>query len=389
MKIHRILFLFCVFVTTQIVADSALPGKKTVCLNMIVKDESPVIRRCLESVKAIIDYWVIVDTGSTDGTQEIIREFMKDIPGELHEKPWKNFAYNRNESLFLAQGKSDYILFADADEEFFFTEKFKMPILEKDYYNIAIEDTNVSIQHIQIVKSILNWKWVGVLHEGIMCPEAKSFDLIEGVVISQKSKDGNRAQDPTRNLKDIQILETALKENPSNSRYVFYLAQTYFNNQDYHLALKNYERRIAMGGKNDEVFHSLHLSGLIKEFYGYPFEEVLKAYSSAYLCNPERSETLYHLGLSYFRQKNYVLGYSFLKLAASIPLPSKASFVKRFVYEYGASLEAANCAVFLGKENESLGVYRKLLESQNIPLDVRETIKNAVAELELRKNFEL
>ena len=61
---------------------------KTICLNMIVKNESKVIQRCLESVKGTIDYWVIVDTGSTDGTQQLIKECLKDIPGELHERPW-------------------------------------------------------------------------------------------------------------------------------------------------------------------------------------------------------------------------------------------------------------------------------------------------------------
>ena len=46
--------------------------KKTVCLNMIVRNESSVIQRCLDSVKGFIDYWVIVDTGSIDGTQKIV-----------------------------------------------------------------------------------------------------------------------------------------------------------------------------------------------------------------------------------------------------------------------------------------------------------------------------
>jgi glycosyltransferase involved in cell wall biosynthesis len=41
---------------------------KTICLNMIVKGESRVIQRALASVKHLIDYWVIVDTGSTDGS---------------------------------------------------------------------------------------------------------------------------------------------------------------------------------------------------------------------------------------------------------------------------------------------------------------------------------
>ena len=60
-------------------------------LNMIVKNEANAILRCLESVKPYIDSWVIVDTGSTDGTQTIIQYYMQAIPGQLFELPWKNF----------------------------------------------------------------------------------------------------------------------------------------------------------------------------------------------------------------------------------------------------------------------------------------------------------
>ena len=62
---------------------------QTVCLFMIVKDEVHVLRRCLESVRPHIDQWAIIDTGSTDGTQDLVREVYKDLPGVLVERPWK------------------------------------------------------------------------------------------------------------------------------------------------------------------------------------------------------------------------------------------------------------------------------------------------------------
>ncbi|HEX3250433.1 MAG TPA: glycosyltransferase, partial [Pyrinomonadaceae bacterium] len=90
--------------------------KQTICLNMIVRNEAAVIERCLNSVKGFIDHWVIVDTGSTDGTQQLIRQCMRNLPGELIERPWIDFAHNRSEALEFARGKSDYVFVIDADE---------------------------------------------------------------------------------------------------------------------------------------------------------------------------------------------------------------------------------------------------------------------------------
>ena len=86
---------------------------------MIVKDEAGVIERCLASVKPFVTHWAIVDTGSTDGTQDIIRRCMADVPGALHERPWRDFGHNRSEALDLARAQGGgYVLVMDADNIF-------------------------------------------------------------------------------------------------------------------------------------------------------------------------------------------------------------------------------------------------------------------------------
>lgn len=110
MKRLILIFVLCL---QNIYAEQS---KQTICLSMIVKNEAHVIERCLNSVKPFIDSWVIMDTGSTDGTQEVIEQCMKGIPGELHNRTWVNFAHNRNESLKIALQKADYVLIMDADD---------------------------------------------------------------------------------------------------------------------------------------------------------------------------------------------------------------------------------------------------------------------------------
>ena len=95
--------------------------RATICLNMIVKDESHIIKGTLEMLcnKINFDYWVICDTGSTDDTPKIITDFFKQkkIKGELHNEKWVNFAHNRTSALEKAYKKTDLLLVFDADDE--------------------------------------------------------------------------------------------------------------------------------------------------------------------------------------------------------------------------------------------------------------------------------
>lgn len=80
-------------------------------LCMIVKNEEASLTNCLESVKEVVDEMVVLDTGSTDRTPEIAREF----GARVYDFEWCNdFAAARNESLKYVEG--DWVLVLDADE---------------------------------------------------------------------------------------------------------------------------------------------------------------------------------------------------------------------------------------------------------------------------------
>src|SRR5581483_1639851 len=184
--------------------------KQTICLNMIVKNESHVIERCLKSVKPLIDYWVIVDTGSTDGTQEAIKKFMKGIPGELYERPWVDFAHNRNEAFTLAKNKADYIFIIDADHVVEYSKDFLLPHLDKDFYFVVHDLDGLFYKKEQLVNSKLQWVWQGVIHEGISCKVVSTWETLEGVRIVDYT-DGHRSKNPHKLLDDAKVLREALK----------------------------------------------------------------------------------------------------------------------------------------------------------------------------------
>src|SRR6202012_3333794 len=96
----------------------------TISLCMIVKNEAAIIGACLDSVRPLIDHVFIVDTGSTDGTQQTIREWLAaaNSPGEVVDVPWRDFAFNRSDALARLRQQShiDYALVIDADDRLVF-----------------------------------------------------------------------------------------------------------------------------------------------------------------------------------------------------------------------------------------------------------------------------
>jgi glycosyltransferase involved in cell wall biosynthesis len=72
-------------------------------LILMVKNESAILRRCLEAVKDVVDAYCILDTGSSDTTFEIAEEFLENQIGCVTKEPWKDFGHNRTISFQRAQ----------------------------------------------------------------------------------------------------------------------------------------------------------------------------------------------------------------------------------------------------------------------------------------------
>ena len=374
-SIKKSLLVFCLLIVCGTVLGAE---KKTICLNMIVKNEAHVIRRCLDSVCPIIDYWVIVDTGSEDGTQMIIKEYMKGVPGELHERSWVNFGHNRNEALQLAKGKADYVLFIDADDALVYEKDFKLPSLDKDFYYIMTHHNNTIYARNQLINNVLNWKWVGVLHEVVVSPEARTNDVLLGVY-NRFGADGARSHDPDKYKKDIQVLENGLRDEPHNSRYVFYLAQSYRDAGDYENSVRYYQKRIEMGGWDQEIYWSMLQVGLLEKAQNNSPDVFLKAFTQAYEYRPKRAEPLYYMANYYRTKERYALGYLVASAAEKIPIPDDILFVEKWIYDFGVMLELSICSYWIGKYEECAQTCHRMLANPNLPENIRNCVERNLA----------
>ena len=216
-------------------------SKTTICLNMIVKNESCIIIETLENLCKYInfDYWVISDTGSTDNTKELICGFFKDkcILGELVEHEWADFGYNRSKALECAFNKTDYLLIFDADDKF--EGNFNLPkLMDKDNYGLKI-GKDFTYYRTMIVNNRKRWDYKGVLHEYIHSIDVNAIitesNIIEGDYHLVSGRSGNRSQNPNKYLNDAIILKNAFDKEMNDingdkglaSRYAFYCAQSY------------------------------------------------------------------------------------------------------------------------------------------------------------------
>jgi glycosyltransferase involved in cell wall biosynthesis/SAM-dependent methyltransferase len=349
-------------------------SRPRICLNMIVRNEAHIIHELIASVAAHIDSWVIVDTGSTDGTQELIRRLMAErgIPGELFERPWRNFGSNRTEALELAQGRGDYIWVMDADDVVTGTIDFSG--LTADGYSVRIRDGAV-YWRVQLFRDGVPWRYTGVLHEVAVCDVPHTQKRLEGDYGIESRRLGARNQDPQKYVRDAAILQAEVDRNPNDMRSVFYLAQSYFDAGDFASARKWYARRAEMGGWQEEVYYSLYRVALAMERGGESWPAVQDAYLKAWSYRPCRAEPLYMIARHYRVAGDYRLGHLFAERAARIPLPADdVLFVPADVYEWRALDEQAVCGSWIGKFPEMFAICERLLTRDDIPAEDRTRI---------------
>jgi len=363
------------FTTVAMNEQAVESARGKICLSMIVKNEAPVIRRCLDSVRPIIDYWVIVDTGSTDGTQDIIREHFRDLPGELHERPWRDFAYNRSEALALARPHADYSLIIDADDALEIADGYKLPELTADSYSLEIRESNLTYLRTQLVRNALPWRYEGVLHEYPTCDGAKALGQLPLGI--RRRHDGARRRDPKTYEKDAALLERALlsESNPHlRTRYTYYLGQSYRDCGRVAEAAEAYAKRAEMGGWDEEAWSArLHYARCLlklKDEAGF-VREALAAFDQ----RPHRAEPLYDLARFYRERRMHQASVLFSEAGVALPHPQGDTlFIEDAVYRYGLKEEysiAANYARDPARKSRGFDACNWLALSRQAPSGAR------------------
>jgi glycosyltransferase involved in cell wall biosynthesis len=316
----------------------------TLCLCMIVKNESKIIERCLNSIKDYLDYWIICDTGSSDNTKDIIKQYFNkhQIQGELHEDEWVNFGFNRTLCVQRAHKKADFLLLLDAD--------FIVNIKNNDFKQILSDnyllkyEGNLNYRQLLLVEGNHKWKYLGVTHEYISREDNSSHykKIFDDISITHFT-DGNNRLDKFE--RDIKLLTEDLENNPNNERTLFYLANSYFDILDYTNAIKYYKKRIELNGWEEEIYYCKYRLALCLFNQNKDMDIALPYFIDAFNYRPQRLEALYKV-VQFYRISQPYKGYAYGMLAYPYlnKYPKDILFVDNQIHKYKFYDELSLCA---------------------------------------------
>lgn len=333
-------------------------GAGLLTLSMIVKDEEATLARTLRSAKPFIDRWVILDTGSSDGTRDLIRRELADVPGELYEKPFVDFATTRNLALDLAGTSTEFILWLDADDELengkalrsFLVREQGSKAADREAFYVRV-NIGITFDSARILRARAGWRFRGAVHEVLTHPNrTPPSHRIPDVLIHHHPPPDALLRSRKRWERDVGLLEKSLQDEPNDARAAFYLANTLFWLKRYEEAEKAFQRRIAMGGWREEVFESYLTLAKIASAQHRSWLEVQSKYLDAHLFAPHRAEPLYAIASHHDVLKQHALTFLFAKRGYELPFPKQDSlFVEEDLYTWKMADLVASSAYWIGE----------------------------------------
>lgn len=334
----------------------------TISLCMIVKNEEDNISRCLISVRDIVDEIIIVDTGSTDKTKEIVGLFTD----KIYDFKWINdFSAARNYSF--SKATKDYILWLDADDVLLEVDRLKLKrvkeILDPSVdvvmmnYNYAFDDKgNVVLSHFRerLLKRAKNFHWNDPIHE---------FISFEGKIVNSDITVTHK-KSHMNNRRNLTILEAMLAEGKEFSpRNMFYYAREKLNVNEYDGAIEYFNKMLdtEKGLPADNISSCIYLAKAYKAINDK--KNMLKALLRSFEYDTPRAEICCQIGYYYKDIEDYKRAIFWFDLAMKLDKPeSKWGPILHEYWGFIPCIELSLCYYKLGNIDEAIKFNNKAAE---------------------------
>ena len=357
-------------------------------LNIIVKNEEKVIARMLETVAPLIDWYTIVDTGSTDRTKEICKEVMDKhgIPGEIVDHKWENFCAARNAALEAIKGKAEFAFWIDADEQLIWPEgtfskdKFQKSLQEFDAGAITVNYGAQTYFRTQFFRVDCPWEWRGAVHEIQMPIEDSDFvprgTQVGGIniLVTADGASWGDGTDPRaaqeKKYKEHAVMLHEYIKTDKDIRWIFYLAQSYRDSFQWALSEHYYQQRVdSEEGYWEERYFSALMVASMRANQGKPVTEIMEAYAVCCKFDWRRAEHFIPIIRHWQAELNWPMAYSVSKYVmdncSKNPFPASSLFVDKGTYDWVILDVHCISAFYMGKMGEAKKTYNKLRKAIN------------------------
>ena len=342
-------------------------------LCMIVKNEEEVLRRCLQSTKNLFDEIIIVDTGSTDKTKEIAKEFTD----KVYDFTWQDdFALARNYSLSFAS--CDFVMWLDADDVITSKNLKKLLKLKQRLtlntdvvmlkYAISFENNKSTFSFFRerIFNRLKNFQFEGFVHE-VVSPFGNI--LYEDIEIEHRKI---KANSPKRNLK---IYEKHIKNGEVLSpRHKFYYARELYFNGIFTKSIKVFKDFLKE--KYSFIENKIEACLMLSKCYleKGDFESGLKILMQSFIYDVPRAEICCEIGYIFRLCKNFSKAIYWYEVALKIkPNYTSGAFIQEDCYNFIPHIELCVCYYYLGDYNKA---YYHNLKAKNFKPNHESVLNN-------------
>jgi hypothetical protein len=351
--------------------------RASLCFAYVCKNVESSIESTLESVSRHIDYWVILDTGSTDNTCNVIRNFYekRKIPGELHiEDNSKSKGLNKNKLFELCYKKTDYILHFDSGYKL--SEHATFQINKSNIKNVHTYRMNsIKNSFISKVDVIFNnhckWIIIGVGSKPIFYSvDYKNTFIIKNEETFISSEGGNDLFQDL--LEDALLLKEqffdTLCEDPYNINLIslFHCAQNYFICEEFKEAKKWYVLYTKLNNNSEETFESYLKIAQCEIMLNKNITSIQSNIQYASKLQPDRSEPFFILGGFMLDLGKFELAYYCFKkcLTKNIKQICDKYFfsVNKLAYNKDVYSYLAKCCFYTKRMGEFRDLFRKILK---------------------------
>ncbi len=361
-----------------LVCAQKLWGEPLLVIVLMVKNEASVIEATLQPyVDGGVKDFVIFDTGSTDGTQEIATNFFNRHNIEhahIIEEPFIDFSTSRNHALNAAESlfpQATFILMPDA-EWYMHNVKELLRFCsdhEDDYhtaYLVPIRNNAAAFYTARLIRCHTNMRFVGKVHEVLnrIIQATLPYDVYFEWRPAQRGIEKSRQ----RWLQDRDLLLQSYAENPYDPRTLLYLAQTYECLKDWENAYKYYEKRAAINGWDEENFATVYRLGRVAQMLKPPTQSAqiplaIIHYLAAFSMRPHRAEPLIKITEYYIDSGNMHMAFLFALRAIQIPCPkTDLLLIEKYLYDFVRYDLLGRCAWYVGEYDIGEWAVLKALE---------------------------